>query len=259
MLKSDVKAALLSALLGLSAGAPAQGTVIMAFSSTNALYLASDSLAVSMDRSYSNRVDKIRPVSKCCCFSLTGVAIYRFPGPTGGRSLEFDFPEQMERAFRQTQSPDRFLKSSITNAVAVFETACRAFCRKAAEHGARNFDTAQFTFWGYDDRQGSFFGLSWRSGGTNEGAFHLSFDSRTKVGPLNIQGDSDFLLAFLSNHNDFPTVKLPDSSKKTWDKIVFDQPISEEEIVSELVDFWQFIKSIPRCSFLVPRTSQSPT
>jgi hypothetical protein len=236
MLQLDAQATLLSALVVLLAGAPAKGTVIIAFSSSNALYLASDSLAASMDHSYSNRVEKIRQVSKYCCFTLSGVATYGFPGPAGGPSLEFDCPQQMERAFRETQSRNRSAQASITNAVAVFETACRSFCRRAVAAGARDFDTALFTFWGYDDRQDCFFGLSWRSGGTNDGVFHASFDSRTKSGPLYIQGDSDFLSAFISNHNTFPTVELPDSSKKTWDKIVSSQPVSEEEIVSELVD-----------------------
>jgi hypothetical protein len=208
----------------------------MAFCSSNALYVATDSLAASIDHALSNHVEKIRPVSEYCCFTLTGVATYAFPGPAGGRTLEFDCPQQMERAFRETKSRGRSPQESITNAVAAFETACRTLCRKAAAAGTRTFDSALFTFWGYDDRKDCFFGLSWRSGGTNDGVFHATLDSRADVGPLHILGDSDFLYAFISNHNNFPTVQLPDSSKKTWDKIVSSHSVSEEEIVSELVD-----------------------
>jgi len=120
----------------------------------------------------------------------------------------------MERAFSEMESGGRPLQAAITNAVTVFQMGHEAFCKKAIAAGVKDFHFALFTFWGYDDRKDCFFGLSWRSSGTNDGVFHPSFDSRTQVGQLYIQGDSDFLSAFVRNHNNLPTIGLPEGSKR---------------------------------------------
>jgi hypothetical protein len=64
------------------------------------------------------------------------------------------------------------------------------------------------------------------------------YDSRTHVGQLFLQGESGFLSAFISNHNDFPTVTISDRSKQTWDRIVDHQAVSEDELVSEMVELF---------------------
>lgn len=216
----------------------AKATLIMAFCNGDSLYLGADSLEKSRDYSYSNRVEKIRPVTEACCFTLTGIAAYNVPAKVKGGTAHFDCPGEMERAFRRTQPQSPLLRAGMTNAVAAFEQLYKGFCRDAIVGGTTNLEKAYFTFWGYDDNSRSFFGLGWASDGTNAGAFHAVYDSRTNGGSLFLQGESDFLSAFIQNHNDFPSVELSDSSKKTWDKIVFHQPVSEDEIVSEMVELF---------------------
>jgi hypothetical protein len=218
--------------------APAKGTLIMAFCNGDNLYLGSDSLEKTLDSSYTNHVEKIRLVGEECCFSITGIATYNVPAKVRGRILHFDCPSEMERAFRETQLQRYPLRIAITNTVRVFEGAYKAFCAEAIAGGTTNLDKAVFTFWGYDNHSDSFLGLSWATEGTNHGIFQITFDSRTNAGNLFLQGECDFLSGFIQNHNDFPTVELSANSKKTWDKIAFRQPVSEEEIVSEMVELF---------------------
>jgi hypothetical protein len=215
----------------------AMGTLIMAFCNGDTLYLGSDSLAISSDGSYPNLVQKIRPVALGCCFSATGVAGWDIPAVGKERAEHFDCLGQMEQAFLKTFIPGQPVPAAITNAVRFFERDYKSFFLKTPPDIATNLETI-FTFWSYDESSGSFFGLDWNPKGTNSGVFHSAFDSRTSPSSFYFQGEPGFLEAFLRNHNDFPTVELSGESKKTWDKIVYHQPVSEKEIISEMVELF---------------------
>jgi len=221
--------------------AQAKGTLIMAFCNGDSLYIGSDSLEMTLDGSYSNRVEKIRSVAKGCCFSLTGLATYNLPSKVNGRTLHFDCPQEMQNAFIETRFPSLPLLIRITNAVAVFERAFKSFCSEAIEGGANRadaFNQTYFTFWGQEEHSDCFYGLGWATEGTNDGIFHATFDSKRNPRNIFLQGESDFLLAFIKNHNDFPTVELSDASKRTWDKIFSLQPVSDGEIIPEMVELF---------------------
>ena len=228
-----IRFVILSALL---TGASASGTLIMAFCNGDDLYLGSDSLQTTTDYRCTNEVQKIRAVGDHCCVSLSGLS--RWTSQVEGRTKDFDFLDQMESALRKTESSPRPLSSQITNAVMVFEQWYRECCGEAMAWGATNSYGLVFTFWGYDQRLDRFYGLGWACKGTNRGVFQDTYDSRGHVGRIWLQGESDFLSAFISNHNDFPTVSLSDRAKQTWDRIALHQTVSEEELVSEMVELF---------------------
>jgi hypothetical protein len=226
----------LSALL---TSVSASGTLIMAFCNGNALYLGSDSLQTTTDYSYTNHVQKIRAVGTNCCVSLSGFS--RWTSQVQGRTREFDFLDQMEGALRKTESSRRPLPA-ITNAVMEFEKWYRKCCGKAVAGGTTNSYGPVFTFWGYDRRLNRFCGLGWACSGTNRGVFQETYDSRGHAGRLFLQGESDFLSAFISNPNNFPTVTLSDRSKQTWDRVALYEAVSEEELVAEMVELFALHK-----------------
>jgi hypothetical protein len=229
------------ALSSLLMSRSASATLIMAICNGDALYVGSDSLQTSVDYTYTSQVDKIRALDKNCCFSLSGVA--RLTPQVHGRTLEFDSFEQMERAFRKAESSNRSLLPQITNTVMLFERTYGEFCGKYIAGGATNsYGAAVFTFWGYDQHLDRFFGLGWACEGTNHGVFQGMCDFTTNVGRLFLQGESDFLSAFVRNHNDFPTVGLSDRSRSTWDKLVLRQAVTEDEVVSEMVELFALHK-----------------
>lgn len=215
--------------------APTEATLIMAFYNGESLYVGSDSLAKTTDGRYVKGQPKIRVGANGLLFSLTGVASFDVAVGVEGRRLKFDCAEQMQSAFRERR--DQPLKVCVTNAVVLFDRVYENFCREATAAGTREFDRTLFIFWGYDDRSKSFFGLEWACQRTNK-AFHVSYDSKTNAGQLFLVGQSEFLDRFIENHNNFPTVELSDSSRRTWDKIVFKQPVSGQEVISEMVELF---------------------